>query len=176
MFKIGEFARIAQVSIVTLRYYDRCGLLKPNALDPDTGYRYYTLDQLARLNRILALKDLGFPLEQITRLLEEVLSLDQLRAMFALKQAQVQHMIDVEETRLARLSARLRQIEQEGTMPAYEILLKQVGPILVASIRSFIQLGDDMGQYLNLPALKKRGFLCQPQRFYPASAREGGEL
>lgn len=146
--KIGEFARVGQVSIATLRHYDQCGLLKPNALDPDTGYRYYSLEQLACLHRILALKELGFPLQQISRLLEENLSLDQLQAMFALKQAQVQHMIEVEQARLARISARLRQIEQEGTMPAYEILLKQVDPILVASIRSFIQLGDDMGQYV----------------------------
>jgi DNA-binding transcriptional MerR regulator len=145
--KIGEFARVGQVSIATLRHYDQCGLLKPNALDPDTGYRYYTLDQLARLNRIFALKDLGFPLEQIARLLEEDLSLNQLRAMFTLKQAQTKHMIDVEQARLARIAARLRQIEQEGIMPAYEVLLKQVEPLLVASMRSLIPMGDDLGQH-----------------------------
>ena len=42
--KIGEFAQVGQVSIATLRHYDQCGLLKPNALDPETNYRYYTLD------------------------------------------------------------------------------------------------------------------------------------
>ncbi|HTK05661.1 MAG TPA: MerR family DNA-binding transcriptional regulator, partial [Ktedonobacteraceae bacterium] len=57
LLKIGEFARVGQVSIVTLRHYDQYGLLKPNALDPETGYRYYSLEQLPRLNRILALKD-----------------------------------------------------------------------------------------------------------------------
>ena len=145
--KIGEFARVGQVSIATLRHYDQCGLLKPNTLDPDTGYRYYTLDQLARLNQILALKDLGFPLEQIARLLEEDLSLDRLRAMFALKQAQVQRMIEIEQARLARISARLRQVEKEGIMPEYEVLLKQVDPLLVASIRSIIPIGDDVGQH-----------------------------
>jgi len=145
--KIGEFAQVGQVSIATLRLYDQCGLLKPDALDPDNGYRYYSLDQLARLNRILALKDFGFPLEQIARLLEENLSLDQLRGMFALKKAQVQHMIEIEQARLARISARLRQIEQEGIMPAYEVLLKQVDPLLVASLRSLIPMGDDLGKH-----------------------------
>jgi DNA-binding transcriptional MerR regulator len=145
--RIGEFARVGQVTIATLRHYDQCGLLKPNTLDPETGYRYYTLDQLARLNRILALKDLGFPLEQIAQLLEEDLSLDQLRTMFALKQAQVQHMIEIEQARLARIAARLRQIEQEGIMPEYEVLLKQVDPLLVASIRSIIPMGDELGQH-----------------------------
>ena len=52
--KIGKFARVGQVSIATLRHYDQCGLLKPNGLDPDTGYRYYSLAQLPHLNRILA--------------------------------------------------------------------------------------------------------------------------
>ena len=145
--KIGEFAQVGQVSIATLRHYDQCGLLKPNALDPDTGYRYYTLDQLARLNRILALKDFGFPLEQIAWLLEEDLSLSQLQAMFTLKQAQTKHMIETEQARLARIAVRLRQIEQEGIMPAYEVLLKQVDPLLVASIRSFIPIGDELGQH-----------------------------
>lgn len=140
ILKIGEFARVGQVSIATLRHYDQCGLLKPNALDADTGYRYYSLDQLARLNRILALKELDFPLEQIAKLLEEALSLEQLRGMFTLKQAQTQHLINTEQARLTRIAARLRQIEQEGKMPAYEVLLKQVDPLLVASIRERIPI------------------------------------
>ncbi|HEX6109872.1 MAG TPA: GyrI-like domain-containing protein, partial [Ktedonobacteraceae bacterium] len=138
VLKIGEFARVGQVSIATLRHYDQCGLLKPNALDPNTSYHYYSLDQLARLNRILALKELDFPLEQIARLLEEDLSLEQLRGMFILKQSQTQHLIDTERARLTRLAARIRQIEQEGKMPAYEVLLKQVDALLVASIRDRI--------------------------------------
>src|SRR6266700_5480706 len=146
VLKIGEFARVGQVSIATLRHYDQCGLLKPAVLDPDTGYRYYSLDQLPRLNRILALKELGFPLEQIAHLLEEDLSLEQLRGMFKLKQAQMQNVIDIERARLTHIAARLRQIEQEGIMPVYEVLLKQVDPLLVASVHEIIPLGDDLRQ------------------------------
>ena len=138
MLKIGKFARLGQVSIATLRYYDQYGLLKPSALDPETGYRYYALDQLPRLNRILALKDLGFPLEQVTRILEEDLSLAQLREMFQLKQTFIQQVIDAEQTRLQRVAARLRQIEQEERMPGYDVLLKQVEPVLVAAVRDRI--------------------------------------
>ena len=154
ILKIGEFARVGQVSIATLRHYDQCGLLKPNALDPDTGYRYYSLDQLARLNRILAFKELDFPLEQIARLLEEDLSLEQLRGMFTLKQAQTQQLIDTEQARLARLAARIRQIEQEGKMPAYDVILKQVNPLLVASIRD------------RIPIISERGYLYETLSAY----------
>src|SRR5215470_1968664 len=156
MLKIGEFARVVQVSIATLHHYDRCGLLKPHELDPDNGYRYYSLDQLARLNHILALKELGFPLEQIAHLFEENLSLEQLRGMFTLKRAQTQQPIDTESARLERIAARLSYIEQEGKMPAYEILLKQVEPLLVASIRDRIpdinergHLYDTLSAYLH---------------------------
>ena len=146
VLKIGEFARVGQISIATLRHYEKSGLLKPSMLDPDTGYRYYTLDQLPRLNRILALKELGLSLEQIVRLLEEDLPLEQLRGMFMLKQAQTQQMIATEQARLMRIAARLGQIEQEGKMPKYEILLKQVDALLVASFREIVLLDGAFGR------------------------------
>jgi DNA-binding transcriptional MerR regulator len=59
MIKIGDFAHLSQVSVVTLRYYDEMDLLKPVKVDDFTGYRYYSAEQLSRLNRILALKDLA---------------------------------------------------------------------------------------------------------------------
>ena len=59
MLKIGEFSKLAQVSVKTLRYYDALGLLRPDWVDRYTGYRYYALQQLPRLNRILALRELG---------------------------------------------------------------------------------------------------------------------
>ena len=63
MLKIGDFARTARVTVKTLRFYAREGLLCPVYVDRFSGYRYYDIDQLPRLNRILALKDLGFTLE-----------------------------------------------------------------------------------------------------------------
>ena len=69
MFKIGDFSRLAQVSVRMLRHYDKLGLLEPSYTDRFTGYRYYTIDQLPRLNRIVALNDLGLTLAQISDLL-----------------------------------------------------------------------------------------------------------
>ena len=63
MFKIGEFSKLSQVTVKTLRYYDEIGLLKPAEVDRFTSYRYYSARQLPRLHRILALKDLGLSLE-----------------------------------------------------------------------------------------------------------------
>ncbi len=84
MFKIGEFSKLSQVTVKTLRYYDESGLLKPAEVGRFTSYRYYSADQWPRLNRVLALKELGLLLGQIARLLDEGLSPDQLRGMFKL--------------------------------------------------------------------------------------------
>jgi DNA-binding transcriptional MerR regulator len=157
MLRIGEFARIGRVSVATLRHYDQYGLLKPSALDPDTGYRYYTLDQLPCLNRILALKDLGFPLGEVAQLLEKDPSLERLREMFTAKQAHSQRVIEVEQARLARIAARLHQMEQEDTMPPYDVLLKHLDPIRVGSVRARIPIISERGHmYATLSAYLDR--------------------
>ncbi|NMC53344.1 MAG: MerR family transcriptional regulator, partial [Chloroflexi bacterium] len=71
MIKIGDFSNLAHVTVKTLHHYDQIGLLRPAHIDRFTGYRYYTLEQLARLNRILALKDLGFSLDEVRQMLGE---------------------------------------------------------------------------------------------------------
>ncbi len=114
MLKIGEFAKKTQVTVKTLRHYDRLGLLKPAWIDRFTGYRYYAQEQLPRLNRIMVLKDLGFTLQQTGRILQNELTVDELRGMLRLKCAELEQHIEEEQARLARVEARLRQIEHEG--------------------------------------------------------------
>jgi len=136
--KIGDFARIGQVTVQTLRHYDDMGLLKPAEVDRLSGYRYYAMDQLPRLHRILALKDLGFSLEQISHLLEDHLPFHELRGMLKLKQNELRNQVQEQLDRLERLEARLRLIEQESQPLDYEVILKRVEPIRVASVRRVI--------------------------------------
>lgn len=135
MFRIGEFSALARVTVVALRHYDDLGLLKPSFVDSFTGYRYYTLDQLPRLQRILALKDLGLSLEQIGAWLETSISTDDLLRLLRLKQAELQTQIDTEQARLKRLETRIQFIISEGTMPQYEVTLKGIAPMFVISER-----------------------------------------
>ncbi len=117
MLKIGEFAKEVQVTVKTLRHYAKLGLLKPAWRDRFTGYRYYTREQIPRLNRIMALKDLGFSLEQIGQVLQNELALDELRGMLRLKHAELEQHIQEEQARLTRIEARLSQIEHEDDFP-----------------------------------------------------------
>jgi predicted transcriptional regulator YdeE len=170
MLKIGDFSRLARVSVKTLRHYGRLGLLKPAWIDRFTGYRYYALEQLPQLNRILALKDLGFSLEQIQDMLRDDIPAAELRGMLKLKHAELQRRVLDEQARLARVEARLRQIEREGALPEYEVALKQVDPQLVIGIRSTVPSYAQVGQlFAELYAyLRSQGIA--PETAYPAIA------
>jgi DNA-binding transcriptional MerR regulator len=148
MFKISDFSKLCRVPTSTLRYYANEGLLEPTQIDQFTGYRYYTLDQLPRLNRILALRDLGLSLEQIKRLLEEDVSSAEIRGMLRMKQAEIQQAVSEEQARLARVATRLKQIEQEGNMPQQEVVLKTIEQQHVMSIREIIPTPDGVARLL----------------------------
>lgn len=138
MFRIGDFSRLTQVTVKALRHYDRLGLLKPDSVDPESGYRYYTSAQVPRLNRILALKDLGFSLEQVGQLIDADLSPAQLRGMLLQKQQEVRGVIATEQTRLERIEERLRQIEQGPPGTRYDVIVKRIPAQRVASIRALL--------------------------------------
>ena len=138
MFKIGEFSRLVQIPVPTLRYYDQVGLLKPVEVDRSSGYRYYSASQLPRVHRILALKGLGFSLEQIALALAEGLSPEHMRGMLRLRHAQISQQLVEARSQLAEVEARLQQIEREETISAYDVVLKHVEPQLVASVRTIL--------------------------------------
>jgi DNA-binding transcriptional MerR regulator len=149
MFKIGEFSKLGQVSVRMLRHYDQLGLLTPNHTDQFTGYRYYTIDQLARLNRIVALKELGFSLEQVAQLLEKrgAVSPEKLRGMLTLRRAELERELRDKHTQLVEVEARLHQIEQEGQPSPYEIVVKALPAYPVASVRHIVPSLSEMEYY-----------------------------
>lgn len=138
MFKIGEFSTMSRVPVKTLRYYDEIGLLQPEYVDEFTSYRYYGFEQLVRVHRILALKDLGFSLEQVSRLLDEQLSIQSMQEILQMKHAELHTKVQEEQERLARVAARLQLLTQEDMMSDYEMRIKQVDPQLVASVRAVV--------------------------------------
>ena len=147
MFKIGDFSKLGQVSIRMLRHYDQLGLLKPDHIDKFTGYRYYTAGQLAHLNRIIFFKDLGFSLQQIKDLIRNDLPKDQLRGMLTMKQVELEREVQDSHARLARVEARLQQIEQEGKPPPYEVTTKSAEEMVIAAVRQLVPKPQDMDYY-----------------------------
>jgi DNA-binding transcriptional MerR regulator len=138
MFKIGDFSKICQVSIKSLRHWDDIGLLKPAYIDPFTSYRYYAIDQLEHINRIVALRGLGLSLKETARLLDEDISVSEIRGMLRLKQAELRQQIEAAQHQLFMVESRLQQIEHEGRMPDYEVTLKVAEPQRVVTMREIM--------------------------------------
>jgi DNA-binding transcriptional MerR regulator len=150
MFKIGEFSRLSRVSVRMLRHYDQLGLLTPSQTDRFTGYRYYSADQLPRLNRILALRDLGFSLEQIAGMLEDDLSTEQLLGMLKLKRAEVEDQMQLERQKLARLEVRIRQLNESPKHGGYDVIVRDIEPELVATYREVAADDDRIQQMFDM--------------------------
>lgn len=138
MYKIGDFSQIAQVSVRMLRHYDKLGLLKPEHVDPWSSYRFYTLDQLSRLHRILALRDLGLSLEQVSDLLDDPRADERLYEMLQAKQQSIKQQLAEDQARLDRVAARLRQIERVHQPIPYDVALKTLPTQHIAAIREVV--------------------------------------
>ncbi|MFN3093380.1 MerR family transcriptional regulator [Bacillus pumilus] len=127
MFKIGDFSMLSKVPVKTLRYYDQIDLLKPKQIDQDSGYRYYSAEQLLEVNRIFLYKELGFTLKQMGQLLREDISVEQIQGMFLLKESEIQQLIEREQQKLARIKERMHLIKREGCVEKeQEVIIKSV--------------------------------------------------
>jgi DNA-binding transcriptional MerR regulator/effector-binding domain-containing protein len=149
MYKIGEFSKLSQVSVRMLRHYDKLGLLTPGHIDTWTGYRYYTINQLPRLNRIVALNGLGLTLQQVADLMDEdgELPAERLRGMLAMRRAAIEQELMEVQMQLTNVEARLRQIEAEGQPSPYEFVIKSIEPMAIASVRGVVPHVGEMGYY-----------------------------
>ncbi len=123
MYSIGEFSRLSQIPVKTLRYYDDLRLLRPACVNRSTGYRYYEAAQLEQLNRILVFKDLGFSLRDIRGLLAEHVPAERIRGVLRRKREEVARRV-IEEL-------------------AYEVAVRRVGARLVASRRDGLSSYDE---------------------------------
>lgn len=134
MMNIGDFARIGGVSARMLRHYDAIGLLAPAYVDPLTGHRLYEVEQVRPLNRILALKTLGFSLAETGELIALESDPSPVIGMLRLRAAELRRQIRHEQHVLARVTARLRLIEEEETALRTTIETKTVDGLRVVGL------------------------------------------
>lgn len=149
MYKIGDFSRLGQVSVRMLRHYDKLGLLEPSHVDRFTGYRYYTVDQLTTLHRIVALNGLGLTLSQIAPLIQagHELPAEQLRGMLRLRQAELERELQEKQAQLVSVAARLQQLDQRDQAAHYDVALKPVPTLAVAAVREIVPQFSQVSDY-----------------------------
>lgn len=133
--KIGEFSKMMQVTVKTLRFYEQKELLVPDEVDEWTGYRYYSIAQMQRLNTIRGLQRLGFTLEEIKELLEDgaqMPSIDQLTRKIEETERQLQLLME-------RRSQLLKWMDSQKQIKKMErFSIQSLPEIIVASHREVI--------------------------------------
>jgi DNA-binding transcriptional MerR regulator len=147
LLKIGDFARIGQISIKALRHYDALGLLRPAHIHLESGYRFYDLAQLSELARILALKDCGFSLEEIAQLLRTH-DADEITEMLRARVQAQRELIATEEARLQRITARLSQLATlKRDDLGHDVVLKRSEPLNLLGLRRRVSGQREIGPF-----------------------------
>ena len=144
MLKIGEFSKLSRVSVRMLRHYDEIGLLKPAETDRFTDYRYYREDQLPTAGRIAALKDMGFSLADIARILAVYEDREQLERYFSARQRELEALSRDTARKLTLLDAARERLRKEEDM-SYNITIKTIPERTAATIRMTIPRYEDEG-------------------------------
>lgn len=149
MLSIGEFARLAGVSVRMLRHYDQLGLLRPAQVDPWSGYRRYDAAQLDRANQLVALKDLGFSLDQVGELLAGDLPDEQVATLLRARRAELRASLAADQVRLLQIEARLRTIEKEAVMAEQSYVETELPALNLAQLSTRVedlaQVGEQIG-------------------------------
>ena len=142
MFKIGEFSNMVRVSARMLRHYDQCGLLSPAEIDRFTGYRLYNAEQIPQVTRIVALRDMGFGIEEIKELLPNYSDANFMTSALEQKRRIVENLIAEEQSKLTNIAAMCERIMEEKNM-VYEVEVKTLPTVKVLSLREVIPSGED---------------------------------
>lgn len=148
MLKIGEFAVLADMSIKTLRYYDDIGLLNPVFVDPQTGYRYYDYSQLAQAYRLTSFKGMGFALNEIGQLFEGKMTPGPTRRFLRTKREDLQDQVRILQEQIAYLDNKIYEVEIEGRMSHYEVMVKRLEPMKAIIARDVAPLQKDVGDVI----------------------------
>lgn len=160
--KIGEFSQMMQVTVKTLRHYEQKGLLLPDEIDEWTGYRYYTVCQMQKLNSIRQLQRLGFSLDEICELYEHDAhhpSMQQLTEKIQATERELEKLLE----RRSRLLHWRKSLKKIKTMEQFSI--QSLPEIIVASHREVIPHYEAIGEMCVKtigPEMQRLGCKCPP--------------
>ena len=151
MLKIGDFSRLSRISVRMLRHYDEIGLLKPAVTDELIGYRYYREDQLFVTGRITSLKNMGFSLTDIIRILDLNDDIDVIDTYLIEKQKELMQTSDLVKYRLKLIDHARKQMK-EGITMNYDITVKTIPERYAATVQMVIPRYEDEGLLWNMLA------------------------
>lgn len=145
MLKIGLFSKLSRVSIRMLRYYDEIGLLHPAYTDPESDYRYYREDQLPQIGWITALRDMGFSLADVCRIMAVGRDAEALAPFFAQRRRELEQKAEKTARQRMLLDTAEKRLGKEEFMQ-YNITIKTIPARYAACVHTVIPRYQDEGQ------------------------------
>lgn len=145
MFKIGDFSRVSHVSIRMLRHYDKLGLLTPDTIDEESGYRYYLASQLRTVNKIQKLKAMGFSLAVIKEILASEDDIDEIKTHFTIREEELKEELINLKQQSSLLEDALVLLREDVVEMDYNVILKEVPERKVISTRAILGSYDQEG-------------------------------
>lgn len=145
MFKIGEFAKVTGISIYMLRHYDKIGLLKPEEVDEESGYRYYSDKQIVFANTIQILKSLGFSLKEIMEVPDAHEDSQRISAFLEKKIKEKEAERLAIEEQLSKMKTALYEMKEQKEASSLSIILKEIPERKVIAYRGLIKRFDEEG-------------------------------
>ncbi|CUX35918.1 HTH-type transcriptional regulator HmrR [Clostridium sp. C105KSO15] len=145
MLKIGDFSKLTHVSVRMLRYYDNQGLLKPSYIDPATGYRLYSADQVPGLQKIVLLRDLNFGVAETTQLLQNWNDTYLMQSLNN-KIRDIEEVIEMEKKRIEQIRSAIAHIETDKFDQYYNVTIKSIPSYPVISLRRKVDSHFDEGK------------------------------
>jgi DNA-binding transcriptional MerR regulator len=121
-----------------LRHYDDINLLKPHKVDDITKYRFYSVEQIIKINQIQVLKEMGFTLSEIYHLMERRLESKDFLILLENRKREISKVINEENEKLLRVETLIKFIEEENSVMKYDISIKSIPKYKVLSLRSII--------------------------------------
>ena len=145
MFKIGEFSQLTKVSIRMLRYYDEMDLLKPAAIDPDSDYRLYAAEQIAALEKIVLLRDMGLTVTEMKQALANWPTEALIEQLTAKKEA-INEEIRCKQEQLQKIDIAINDWHSPQRDIHYNIIVKAIPSYPILSLRERIADYDCEGK------------------------------
>ncbi|AEE17878.1 transcriptional regulator, MerR family [Treponema brennaborense DSM 12168] len=165
MYRIGQFSVMTKVTVKALRFYEDEGLLYPVHVDPATGYRYYDTAQLLRVHKIVSLKQCGFPLCEIRKMLDGC----DVAPLLASQKKRLENRIAAQTAQLASINSYMSFLQEEKTVP-YQVVVKELPRVTVYSCRMVVPSYD--AYFDVIPEIGREieaanpGLTCKTDPFY----------
>ena len=144
MLKIGLFSKLSRVSIRMLRYYDEIGLLHPAYTDPESDYRYYREDQLPQIGWITALRDMGFSLADVCRIMAVGRDAEALAPFFSRRRRELEQEAEKTARQRMLLDTAEKRLGKEDFMQ-YNVTIKTIPARYAACVHTVIPRYEEEG-------------------------------